>query len=132
MDFDVDLRLVNAQFHESGIVVDEQENVTGVLALTGHVDDRWREAFAAATPSDAPWRLEDSALKFGPIPITEFEARLRSLREHIQAANSTVEGGRYEAAVADRIAQERHERARSEALEALGRTFGRRLSDQTG
>ena len=130
MEFDVDLRLVSAQFHESNIVVDEHENVTGVLALTGHVDDRWRDAFTASAPADAPWALEDSSLQFGPIPITEFEGRLRSLREHIQAANSCVEGDRYESAVADRIARDRRERARREALDVLGRTFGRRLSDQ--
>jgi hypothetical protein len=129
MDFDVDLRLVSAQYHEAGIVIDEQENVSGVLVLAGHVDDRWKEAFAASRPSEAAWTLEDSALHFGPIAITEFEGQLRSLRQHIQAANSGVEGDRYQAAVSERLAQERQDRVRREALEVLGRTFGRRLSD---
>jgi hypothetical protein len=126
---DVDLRLVAGQFHESRIDVDEQENVTGVLALTGTVDDRWVEAFTASGPSDAPWALDDSTLRFGPIPIGDFAARLRSLRAQIEAANGSVEAERYEAAVTQRVAQERRDRARREALEALGNTFGRRLSD---
>jgi hypothetical protein len=130
MDFNIDLRLVTAQFHESRVEIDEDENVSGVLALTGYVDEAWREAFTASTPVDAPWSVEDSTLRFGPIPIVDFAARVRTLRDHIHAANAGVEGARRELAVAEYIAEERRERARREALDALGKTFGRRLSDQ--
>jgi hypothetical protein len=131
MDVDLDLRLVNAEFDESGIEIDERENVSGVLALRGDVDDDWRGAFAGSGPPDAPWMLEDSsALRFGPIPIEEFPGRIGALRQQIKAANESVQARRRDQAIAERIAEERHARARQLALETLGSVFGRRLSDR--
>ena len=131
MDFDLDLRLVSAEFEESRIEIDEGENVSGVLALRGNVDDDWRGAFAGFGPPDAPWRLEEtSALQFGPIPIQEFAGRIRTLREQIKSANESVQASRHDLAIAERIAEERRARARQQALETLGGAFGRRLSDR--
>lgn len=133
MDFDVDLRLVSAEYDESSIELDEQEHVSGVLSLRGNVDDDWRGAFVDSAPPDAPWRLEDaSALQFGPIPIEEFAAKIGTLREQIKVANETVQSRRHELAIAERIAEERRARARQQALDTLGMVFGRRLSDGQG
>jgi hypothetical protein len=129
MDMDVDLQLVSAEFDESKIELDEEENVSGVLALRGNVDDDWREAFVGSGDPDAPWRLEGSDLRFDQIPIGEFAARIGSLRKQINAANESVQVERRELAVAERIAQERRARARQLALQTLGNAFGRRLSD---
>jgi hypothetical protein len=130
MDFDLDLRLVSAEFDESSIELDERENVSGVLALRGDVDDDWKEAFLGAGAPDAPWRLTDTpALEFGPIPIAEFAGRIGSLRQQIKDANESVQARRQDVALTERIAEERRARARQLALETLGSAFGRRLSD---
>ena len=129
MDYEVDTRLVSAEFDESKIELDEQENVSGVLALRGNVDDDWRDAFIGSSVTDAPWRLEGAALLFGPIPIEEFAGRIGSLRTQISAANESVEVARRKLAVAERIAEDKRARARQLALNTLGNAFGRRLSD---
>jgi hypothetical protein len=51
------------------------------------------------------------------------------LREQIKAANESVQDGRHERAIAERISEERRDRARQLALDTLGGVFGRRLSD---
>jgi hypothetical protein len=96
-------RRYRAEFDESKIELDEQENVSGVLALRGNVDDDWKDAFIGLGVTDAPWRLEGAALLFGPVPIAEFDVRIKRLRTQINAANESVEVERRELAVAERI-----------------------------
>ena len=132
LDQDLNLRLVSAEFDESRIEVDDLDRVNGVLALRGNVDDDWRTAFADSAASDAPWELEDTALRFGPIPIEELADRIGALRDQIKTANESVRGRRYELEMAERVAEERRARTRDHALETLGRVFGRRLSGREG
>jgi hypothetical protein len=83
MEINLDLGLVNAQFDESNVALDAENNVSGVLSLTGTVDGDWIAAFDQSGPLDAPWRIEDGALRFGPIPVREFAAYLGTLRNQI-------------------------------------------------
>ena len=128
MEINLNLGLVNASFDESSVALDAENNVSGVLALTGTVDGDWIAAFDRSGPPDAPWRLEDGALYFGPIPVREFAAYLGTLRNQINSANKSVEGERHKGAMAEYLAAEERARAYAQVMEALGNTFGRRLS----
>ena len=128
MEINLNLGLVNASFDESSVALDAENNVSGVLALTGTVDGDWIAAFDRSGPPDAPWRLEDGALCFGPIPVREFAAYLGTLRNQINSANKSVEGERHKGAMAEYLAAEERARAYAQVMEALGNTFGRRLS----
>ena len=129
MEITLDLDLVNAQYEEANVTVDSDGNVSGVLNLTGVVDDEWVEAFGAAEPADAPWALDGPhALRYGPIAVREFAAHLATLRGQISKANQTVEVERHRRAMAAYIDAEERARNRRQALDALGNVFGRRLS----
>lgn len=128
MEINLDLGLVNAQFDESSVALDAENNVSGVLSLTGTVDGDWIAAFDQSGPPDAPWRIEDGALSFGPIPVREFAAYLGTLRNQINSANKSVEGERHKRAMAEYLEAEERARAYGQVMEALRNTFGRRLS----
>jgi hypothetical protein len=129
MDINLNLGLVNAQFDESNVALDAENNVSGVLSLTGIVDADWRAAFEQSGPPDAPWTLEDGqALGFGPIPVRELAAYLGTLRSQINKANERVQPDRHERAMAEYLEAEERARAYSQAIEALSSLFGRRLS----
>ena len=128
MEINLDLGLVNAQFDESNVALDAENNVSGVLSLTGTVDGDWIAAFDQSGPLDAPWRIEDGALGFGPILVREFAGYLGTLRNQINSANKSVEGERHRRAMAEYLAAEERARAYGQVMEALGSTFGRRLS----
>ena len=129
MEINLELGLVSAQYDESKIHLDAAKSVSGVLTLTGVVDDEWRAAFEAAAPSDALWQLEGTGeLSFGPIPIQEFAAYLATLRNQITNANESVHADRHKRAMAEYLDAEEYARAQRHALEALSNMFGRRLS----
>jgi hypothetical protein len=129
MEISLNLGLVSAQFDESNVALDDDMNVTGLLSLTGAVDDDWRAAFEAAAPPDAPWALDDTtALRFGPIAVREFAACVLTLRNQINAANESVEGARHKRALAAYLEAEERAQAHRQAIEALSSVFGRRLS----
>jgi hypothetical protein len=133
MEITLDLDLVSAQFEEANVTVDSDGNVSGVLYLTGTVDDEWVEAFAASTPDDASWSLErPQAIRYGPIAVREFAAHLAILRAQITKANQSVEGDRHRRAMSAYLDAEERARGRRLALEALGNVFGRRLSAVDG
>ena len=129
---EINLDLVHASFDESSVALDAENNVSGVLTLTGTVDGDWIAAFDQSGPPDAPWRLEDGALSFGPIPAREFAAYLGTLRDQIKGANDSVEGVRHRDAMAQYLEAEERARAYALVMEALGNTFGRRLSAVDG
>ena len=129
---EINLDLVHASFDESSVALDAENNVSGVLSLTGTVDGDWIAAFDQAGPPDAPWRLEDGALSFGPIPVPQFAAYLATLRNQITSANNSVEGERHKDAMARHLQAEERARAYALVMEALGNTFGRRLSAVDG
>jgi hypothetical protein len=129
MEINLDLGLVNAQFDESGVVLDSEHNVSGVLGLTGTVDDDWIAAFDRSGPADVPWKVEDAqTLRFGPIPAREFAAVIATLRGQINSANKHVEGARHKRAMAERLEAEELAQIHRQVMETLGSTFGRRLS----
>ena len=129
MEINLNLGLVSAQFDESSVALDAENNVSGVLSLTGTVDGDWLAAFDQSGRPDVPWRVEDAhALSFGPIPVREFAASLGTLRSQIDSANKSVEGARHKRAMAEYLEAEERARAYRQAMEALGNTFGRRLS----
>jgi hypothetical protein len=129
MDINLDLDLVSAQFEEPNVDVDADGNVSGVLSLTGTVDDEWIAAFDASMPPEAPWKLEaPDALRFGPIAVRELAGYLAALRGQINKANEGVEVERHRRAMSAYIDAEERARARRQALDALGSVFGRRLS----
>ena len=129
MEINLDLGLVSAQYDESKIQLDAAKSVSGVLSLTGVVDDAWRAAFEGSAPSDAPWQLEGTGeLSFGPIPIQEFGTYLATLRNQITNANEGVHADRHKRAMAEYHNAEEYARAHRQALEALSNMFGRRLS----
>jgi hypothetical protein len=129
MEINLDLGLVNAQFEESSVALDAENNVSGVLSLTGTVDGDWIAAFDQSGPPDAPWKVEDAhALSFGPIAVPEFAAYLGTLRSQINSANKSVEVERRKRAMAEHLEAEEQARAYRQVMEALGNTFGRRLS----
>jgi hypothetical protein len=129
MEINLDLGLVNGQFDESNVRVDADMNVSGVLSLSGLVDDEWSAAFDAAAPPEAPWTLDDTpAIHFGPIPVREFSAQVARLRKQIAAANESVESERHRRAMAAHIDAQERERAHRQAIDALSSVFGRRLS----
>jgi hypothetical protein len=127
MDINLNLDLVNAQFDESNVGLDAENNVSGVLSLTGIVDADWRAAFEQSGPSDAPWTLEDGqALSFGPIPVRELAAYLDAPQPDQQKPTSTSTGA--PRARDGRVLFEERARAYSQAIDALSSLFGRRLS----
>lgn len=129
MEISLDLDLVNAQFEEANVSVDSDGNVSGVLNLSGTVDDEWIQAFGASGPADAPWALQGRhELRYGPIEVREFAGHLATLRSQITKANQTVEVERHRRAMAAYIDAEERARNRRQALDALGNVFGRRLS----
>lgn len=129
MEGNFDLGLVNGNFHDSNVFVDDDLNVVGLLNLTGIVDEEWAAAFSEAGPQGAAWTLDETpAVRFGPIPARDFAACVATLRRQINAANSNVEGARHKRAVAARLDAEQRARAHQQAIEALGSVFGRRLS----
>jgi hypothetical protein len=129
MEITLDLDLVSAQYEEANVTVDSDGNVSGLLNLTGLVDDEWVAAFDAAGPAGAPWGLEGPhALRFGPIAVREFPAHLATLRSQIVTANQAVEVERHRRAMSAYIDAEERARNRRQALDALGNVFGRRLS----
>lgn len=128
MEMNLDLGLVAAQFDESNVCLDADMNVTGILSLSGVVDDDWSSAFDEASPKDALWTLDASTIRFGPIPAREFPACAVSLRNQINAANESVQLERHKRAKAAYIDAEERAQARRQAIEALGSVFGRRLS----
>ena len=129
MEITLDLDLVSAQFEEANVTVDSDGNVSGLLNLTGVVDDEWVEAFGAAGAADAPWALDGPhALRYGPIAVREFAGHLATLRSQITKANQTVEVERHRRAMSAYIDAEERARNRRQALDALGSVFGRRLS----
>ena len=72
MELNLDLGLVDAQFDESNVALDAENNVSLVLDLTGNVDADWITAFDQSAPSEVPWKLEDAhTLSFGPIPVRD-------------------------------------------------------------
>jgi hypothetical protein len=130
MEINLNLGLVNAQFDESNVSLDADNNVSGLLSLTGTVDANWIAAFDQSGPPDAPWKLEDThALSFGPIPVREFAAYLGTLRSQINQANESVEVERHKRAMAEYIEAEERARAYRQAIDALSDLFGRRLSN---
>jgi hypothetical protein len=129
MEINLDLGLVNAQFDESSVALDVDHNVSGVLGLTGNVDDDWIAAFDQSGPSDVPWMVEDGqTLRFGPIPAGEFAAVIATLRGQINSANKHVEAARHKRAMAERLEAEQRAQIHRQVMETLGSTFGRRLS----
>jgi hypothetical protein len=129
MEINLDLGFVNAQFDESSVALDADNNVSGVLSLTGTVDGDWLAAFDQSGPPDAPWKVEDAnALSFGPIPVREFAASIGTLRSQINGANKRVESARHKRAMAEYLEAEERARTYRQVMEALGNTFGRRLS----
>jgi hypothetical protein len=129
MEINLDLGLVNAQFDESNVALDADHNVTGVLGLTGTVDGDWVAAFEQSGPADVPWKVEDEqTLRFGPIPAREFAGVIATLRGQINSANKHVEGVRHKRAMAERLEAEERAHVYRQVMEALGSTFGRRLS----
>ncbi len=129
MEINLDLDLVSAQFEEANVLVDSDGNVSGVLSLTGTVDDEWVAAFDASAPPEAPWTLDTPhELHFGPIPVREFAGYLAALRNQINKANEGVQVERHRRAMSAYIDAEERARARRQALDALGNVFGRRLS----
>ena len=128
MENNLNLGLVNAQFHDSNVSVDEDMNVVGVLGLTGVVDDEWIAAFREAGPPDAAWTVDDTlAIRFGPIPARDFAGCVATLRQQINAANASVEGERHRRAMAAFLEAEQRARAHQQAIDALSSVFGRRL-----
>jgi hypothetical protein len=129
MEISLDLDLVSAQFEEANVLVDSDGNVSGVLSLTGTVDDEWVAAFDASAPPESPWSLDSPhALRFGPIPVREFAGYLAALRNQLNKANEGVQVERHRRAMSAYIDAEEQARARRQALDALGNVFGRRLS----
>ena len=130
MEITLDLDLVNAQFEEANVDVDSDGNVSGVLNLSGTVDDEWVQAFRASGPADAPWVLAGTPpeVRYGPIAVREFAGHLATLRSQITKANQTVEVERHRRAMSAYIDAEERARNRRQALDALGNVFGRRLS----
>jgi hypothetical protein len=134
MELNLDLGLVAGQFDESNVGLDEDLNVHGVLTLSGVVDEEWSAAFEAAGPPDAPWSLEaeTSNVRFGPIPVREFQGCVVSLRNQINAANDSVTAERHRRARAAYIDAEERAQAHRQVMEALSGVFGRRLSPVDG
>ena len=129
MEINLNLGLVSAQFEESNVEIDAEGNVSGVLNLSGTVDDESIAAFGASGPADAPWTIEGTdALRFGPIPVRELPGPLGTLRAQINQANEKVEAERHRRAMEAYLAAEERERAYRQAIDALGSMFGRRLS----
>jgi hypothetical protein len=130
MEINLNLGLVDAQFDEASVTLDDENNVGGELSLTGIVDAEWIAAFDQSGPPDAPWKLKEGAhtLSFGPIPIREFAAHLGTIRSQIKRANESVEVERHKRARAEHLEAEERARAYRQAIEALSSTFGRRLS----
>jgi hypothetical protein len=129
MEINLDLGLVSAQFDESNVTLDAENNVSGVLDLTGTVDADWIAAFDQSGPSDAPWKLEDAhTLSFGPIPVREVTGYLGALRTQINKANESVQLERHRRAMAEYLDAEERARAYQQAIDALSGLFGRRLS----
>jgi len=129
METNLDLGLVDAQFDESNVALDAENNVSGVLDLTGDVDADWISAFDQSGPSDVPWKLQDAnTLSFGPIPVRDVAGHLGALRTQINKANESVELGRHRRAMAEHVEAEERARAYKQAIDALSGLFGRRLS----
>ena len=129
MEINLDLRLVDAQFDESNVALDAENNVSLVLDLTGNVDADWITAFDQSAPSEVPWKLEDAhTLSFGPIPVRDVAGHLGALRTQINKTNESVKLGRHRQAMAEHLEAEERARAYKQAIDALSGLFGRRLS----
>ena len=50
MEINLDLGLVGAEFDESSVTVDDDMSISGVLHLTGAVDEEWLAAFGQSAP----------------------------------------------------------------------------------
>ena len=129
MEINLDLGLVGVEFDESSVTVDDDMSISGVLHLTGTVDEEWLAAFGESAPPDVPWRLEDgNALGFGPIPLREVAGYLGTLRSQVNKANESVQGERHRRAMAEYLEAEERARAYRQAMDALSGLFSRRLS----
>ena len=129
MEINLDLGLVDAQFDESNVALDAENNVSLVLDFTGNADADWITAFDESAPSEVPWKLEDAhTLSFGPIPVQDVAGHLGALRTQINKTNESVKLGRHRQAMAEHLEAEERARAYKQAIDALSGLFGRRLS----